>query len=85
MLADVGPVQITVPRDRDGSFKPQIVRKPQRRPDRRTQHPRRPDHPRRPERPPVAPVAQLRCTWPALRCRLPRAWQATSLTGALPP
>lgn len=28
---DVGPVQIAVPRDRDGSFEPQIVKKRQRR------------------------------------------------------
>jgi putative transposase len=31
LLTDVGPVQITVPRDRDGSFSPQLVRKRQRR------------------------------------------------------
>ncbi|GAA3284057.1 hypothetical protein GCM10020218_041620 [Dactylosporangium vinaceum] len=31
VLTDVGPVQITVPRDRDGSFEPQLVRKRQRR------------------------------------------------------
>ncbi|MFH9016437.1 IS256 family transposase [Streptomyces sp. NPDC017943] len=31
VLTDVGPVQITVPRDRDGSFEPQIVKKRQRR------------------------------------------------------
>ena len=31
VLTDVGPVEITVPRDRDGSFEPQIVRKRQRR------------------------------------------------------
>jgi putative transposase len=31
VLTDVGPVEITVPRDRDGSFDPQIVRKRQRR------------------------------------------------------
>jgi putative transposase len=31
VTTDVGPVQITVPRDRDGSFEPQIVRKRQRR------------------------------------------------------
>ena len=31
MLTDVGPVEITVPRDRDGSFAPQIVMKRQRR------------------------------------------------------
>ena len=27
VLTDVGPVEITVPRDRDSSFEPQIVRK----------------------------------------------------------
>jgi hypothetical protein len=27
MLTDVGPVEIEVPRDRDGSFEPGIVRK----------------------------------------------------------
>ncbi|MER6515230.1 IS256 family transposase [Nonomuraea sp. NPDC001636] len=31
VLTDVGPVEITVPRDRDGSFEPKIVRKRQRR------------------------------------------------------
>nr|GID88987.1 hypothetical protein Ade03nite_79110 [Actinoplanes derwentensis] len=31
VLTDVGPVEIAVPRDRDGSFEPQIVRKRQRR------------------------------------------------------
>jgi putative transposase len=31
LLTEVGPVQIAVPRDRDGSFEPQIVRKRQRR------------------------------------------------------
>jgi transposase-like protein len=31
VLTEVGPVEITVPRDRDGSFEPQIVRKRQRR------------------------------------------------------
>ncbi|GAA4562565.1 hypothetical protein GCM10023176_04380 [Micromonospora coerulea] len=31
VLTDVGPVEIEVPRDRDGSFAPQIVRKRQRR------------------------------------------------------
>src|SRR3954468_12550156 len=31
VLTDVGPVEIGVPRDRDGSFEPQIVRKRQRR------------------------------------------------------
>ncbi|MFD6384493.1 transposase, partial [Streptomyces nigra] len=31
VLTDVGPVQITVPRDREGSFEPQIVKKRQRR------------------------------------------------------
>ncbi|WP_256370692.1 transposase [Micromonospora sp. KC723] len=31
VLTDVGPVEIDVPRDRDGSFTPQIVRKRQRR------------------------------------------------------
>jgi putative transposase len=31
VLTDVGPVEITVPRDRDSSFEPQIVRKRQRR------------------------------------------------------
>jgi hypothetical protein len=31
VLTDVGPVEIGVPRDRQGSFEPQIVRKRQRR------------------------------------------------------
>jgi putative transposase len=31
VLTDVGPVEVAVPRDRDGSFEPQIVRKHQRR------------------------------------------------------
>jgi putative transposase len=31
VLSDVGPVEISVPRDRDGSFAPQIVKKRQRR------------------------------------------------------
>jgi putative transposase len=31
VLTDVGPVEIVVPRDRDGSFEPQIVKKRQRR------------------------------------------------------
>ncbi|MEU8611279.1 transposase, partial [Actinoplanes sp. NPDC048791] len=31
VLTEVGPVDITVPRDRDGSFEPQIVKKRQRR------------------------------------------------------
>jgi putative transposase len=31
VLTDIGPVEIAVPRDRDGSFEPQIVRKHQRR------------------------------------------------------
>lgn len=31
VLTDVGPVKIAVPRDRDGSFEPQIVKKRQRR------------------------------------------------------
>src|SRR4051794_5983949 len=31
VLTDVGPVELTVPRDRDGSFEPQIVKKRQRR------------------------------------------------------
>lgn len=31
LLTEAGPVQITVPRDRDGSFTPQLVRKRQRR------------------------------------------------------
>jgi putative transposase len=30
-LTDVGPVEVDVPRDRDGSFAPQIVKKRQRR------------------------------------------------------
>ncbi|WSG84290.1 transposase [Streptomyces sp. NBC_01727] len=30
-LTDVGPVEIAVPRDRDASFEPQIVKKRQRR------------------------------------------------------
>jgi len=30
VLTEVGPVEIAVPRDRDGSFAPQIVRKRQR-------------------------------------------------------
>ena len=30
MLTEIGPVQIEVPRDRDGSFGPRVVRKPQR-------------------------------------------------------
>src|SRR5262245_22783132 len=30
VLTDIGPVQIDVPRDRDGSFEPKIVRKRQR-------------------------------------------------------
>jgi putative transposase len=33
VLTEIGPVQIEVPRDRDGSFDPQVVRKRQRRPD----------------------------------------------------
>jgi transposase-like protein len=33
VLTEIGPVQIEVPRDRDGSFEPQIVRKRQRRLD----------------------------------------------------
>ena len=33
MLTEVGPVEIAVPRDRDGSFAPAIVRKRQRRLD----------------------------------------------------
>lgn len=33
VLTEIGPVQIEVPRDRDGSFDPQIVRKRQRRLD----------------------------------------------------
>jgi putative transposase len=31
LLTDVGPVEVAMPRDRDGSFEPQIVRKRQRR------------------------------------------------------
>ena len=31
VLTEVGPVEVTVPRDRDGSFEPQIVKKRQRR------------------------------------------------------
>jgi transposase-like protein len=31
VLTEVGPVEVTVPRDRDGTFEPQIVRKRQRR------------------------------------------------------
>src|SRR5690349_1084353 len=31
VLSDVGPIELAVPRDRDGSFEPQIVRKRQRR------------------------------------------------------
>src|SRR5919205_66713 len=31
VLTDVGPVEVAVPRDRQGSFEPQIVRKRQRR------------------------------------------------------
>jgi transposase-like protein len=31
LLTDVGPVEIEVPRDRDGSFEPHIVKKRQRR------------------------------------------------------
>ncbi|GGV97844.1 hypothetical protein GCM10015535_69780 [Streptomyces gelaticus] len=31
MLTDVDPVEITVPRDRDGSFEPKIVKKRQKR------------------------------------------------------
>jgi putative transposase len=31
VLTEVGPVQLDVPRDREGSFTPQIVRKRQRR------------------------------------------------------
>jgi transposase-like protein len=33
VLTEIGPVQIEVPRDRQGSFEPQIVRKRQRRLD----------------------------------------------------
>ena len=32
-LTEIGPVQIEVPRDRDGTFEPRIVRKRQRRLD----------------------------------------------------
>ncbi|GAB2483809.1 hypothetical protein GCM10027187_59240 [Streptosporangium sandarakinum] len=32
VITDVGPVEISAPRDRDGSFEPKIVRKRQRRP-----------------------------------------------------
>lgn len=32
-LTDVGPVELDVPRDRDGTFEPQIVKKRQRRLD----------------------------------------------------
>lgn len=32
VLTDVGPVDVAVPRDRDGSFEPQMVKKRQRRP-----------------------------------------------------
>jgi transposase-like protein len=31
VLTDIGPVEVAVPRDRDGSFEPKIVRKRQRR------------------------------------------------------
>ena len=31
MTTEVGPVELAVPRDRDGSFEPQLVRKSQRR------------------------------------------------------
>ncbi len=31
MLTEVGPAEITVPRDRDGSFEPHVVKKRQRR------------------------------------------------------
>lgn len=31
VLTDVGPVEVTVPRDRDGSFEPKIVAKRQKR------------------------------------------------------
>lgn len=31
MLTDIGPVEVAIPRDRDGTFEPQIVRKRQRR------------------------------------------------------
>jgi transposase-like protein len=33
VITEVGPVELDVPRDRDGSFEPQIVRKRQRRMD----------------------------------------------------
>lgn len=33
MLTEIGPVEIEVPRDRDASFEPQIVKKRQRRRD----------------------------------------------------
>jgi transposase-like protein len=33
VLTDVGPVELAVPRDRDGTFDPQIVKKRQRRLD----------------------------------------------------
>ncbi len=33
MLTEIGPVQIEVPRDRDGTFEPGVVRKRQRRLD----------------------------------------------------
>ena len=33
VVTEVGPVELDVPRDRDGSFEPQIVRKRQRRLD----------------------------------------------------
>lgn len=36
VLTDVGPVEITVPRDRDGSFEPKIVKKRQKRQKRLT-------------------------------------------------
>jgi transposase-like protein len=42
VTTDVGPVEIEVPRDRSGSFEPQLVKKRQR---------RRPPHPRRPRSP----------------------------------
>ncbi|GAA2610663.1 hypothetical protein GCM10010424_74070 [Streptomyces lienomycini] len=35
VLTDVGPVEITVPRDRDGSFEPKIVQEAAEAPDRR--------------------------------------------------
>ena len=31
VVTDIGPVEVDVPRDREGSFEPQIVRKRQRR------------------------------------------------------